>query len=153
MGQHIKGALRESNTSHTAGVLILFDLARDAAMLGATMGAGALTAGSVVGAVPGAAGIALAHWLGSPAKAASIRAFTKSYQGWLGSPTPARAAAFRIATRNLANNLGMPVEEIAKRVAGVPDPHTLPPGFTIDQDNNPPPQRGPQMRTPMTAGD
>ena len=37
MSQHIKSALRESNTSHTARVLILFYLSLYAAMLRATM--------------------------------------------------------------------------------------------------------------------
>jgi hypothetical protein len=34
----------------------------------------------------------------------------------LGHPTPARLAAFNIATRNLANNLGVPLESLAKHL-------------------------------------
>ena len=117
MGRHIKGALREWNTSHTAGVLILFDLARDAAMLAATVGTGALTVGVVVGAVPGAAAVGLAHWLASPAKAASMAAWQRAYRSVQGRPSPAQIASFNIATRNLANNLGVPAEQILKRVA------------------------------------
>lgn len=133
MGQHIKGALRESNTSHTAGVLIMFDLARDAVLLGASIGAGAVSGAAVPGMMAGGAATVFAHWLASPAKAASMGAWTRAYRGiTLGQPTPARLAVFNIATRNLANNLGIPVRNIASHVSGVPvkasDEQPSPPG-------------------------
>ena len=116
MGQHIKSSLRESNTAHTAGVLILFDLARDAALLATTAAAGTLTMGAAAGAIGGLGSMALGRWLASPAKAASMSAWTRAYRAVAGSRTPARIAAFNLATRNLSNNLGVPVETILGHV-------------------------------------
>lgn len=119
-GKHIKGALKESNTSHTAGVLILLDVAKDAALLAADLASGGLGMGSAVGAGTTAIMSTMAYWLGSPAKTASISKWVSAYRALTqgtGLQTPARLAAFNIATRNLANTLGVPVEQILKRVA------------------------------------
>lgn len=124
MGTHIKSSMRERNTSHTSTPLIMMDLARDAILGGVAVGTGAVAAGSVAGgAVMAAPAIMFAHWLSQPAIASSMSAWTRAYRvATLGQPTPARIAAFNVATRNLANNLGVPVETILKaaqrRIAG-----------------------------------
>jgi hypothetical protein len=120
LGQHLKGSLSESNTSHTAGTLIMFDLARDAILLGASIGTGALTVGAIPGLAVGGAGTLLMHWLATPAKAAAMSKFARAYRGMtLGQKTPARIAAFKIATRELATNLGIPLRNVAARAAGL----------------------------------
>jgi hypothetical protein len=116
LGSHIKRALRESNNSHTAGVLILFDLARDAILLGSTAAAGTMSGASIASGVLATPAILFAHWLSKPATASSMAAWTRARAGMLGHPTPARLAAFNIATRNLANNLGVPLESLSKHL-------------------------------------
>jgi hypothetical protein len=118
LGSHIKSALRESNTSHTAGVLILFDLTRDAILLGATAAAGTMSGATVASAALATPGIIFSRWLSNPATASSMARWTRARIGLLGHPTPARLAVFNIATRNLANNLGLPVAQVMKRLAG-----------------------------------
>src|SRR5262249_13691017 len=117
MGRHISGALRESSTSHSASLLVLLDVAKDAALLGADVASGGLGAFSAIGAGTTAGLWGLARWLGSPATASSMAAWSRARVGLLGHPTPARLAAFNIATRNLAHNLGVPVQSITKRLA------------------------------------
>lgn len=119
--KHLGKALRETNTSHTAGSIILFDLARDAILLGASLGSGAAVGAGMLGSAAAATpGLIFAKWLSSPAKVASMSAWTRAYRGiTLNQPTPARIAAFNIATRNLANNLGVPVQNILKRVSAM----------------------------------
>jgi hypothetical protein len=117
MGEHIKGALRESNTSHTAGVLMLFDVARDAILLGATMAAGTMSGTTMAGGALATPGLVFMHWLARPAVASSMARWARARQalydyGW----TPARLAAFNLATRNLANTLGVPPELFARHV-------------------------------------
>ena len=108
MGSHIKSSMRERNTSHTSNVLILWDLARDAVMTGAAVGAGVVSGASVVASGLGATpAIALAHWLSSPAKAASMAAWSRAYRAFSNNPSPARIGGLTMATRNMANNLGL----------------------------------------------
>ena len=114
-GQHLGKALEESNTSHTSGPLLAWEALKDLAELGTAVVAGHATMGTAATAVGMGAGGLLGTWLASPAKTAAIRAFTKSYGAWRVSPTPARAAVFKVATRNLAHNLGVPVEQITSR--------------------------------------
>lgn len=125
MGEHIKGALRYSNTSHTASVLVLLDLAKDAALLGADIASGGLGLGSAVGAGTSVGLWGLTHWLASPAKTASMAAWMRSYRALALERTPARAAAFKIATRNMANTIGLDVGKTitaAERlIAGSPE--------------------------------
>jgi hypothetical protein len=117
MGSHIKGALRESNTSHTASVLVLLDIAKDAALLGADIASGGLGMGSAIGAGTSAAAVTLGRWLATPATAASIGAWTRAYRAvTLGRPSPARMAMFNGATRNLAHNLNIPAQRLLERV-------------------------------------
>jgi hypothetical protein len=123
MGQHIKSSLRERNTSHTSTPLIMWDLARDAIMTGAAVGAGVVSGMSVVGS--GAAAlpaIVLAHWVSSPARAASMAAWARAYRAYVVNPSPARIGVMTIATRNLANTLGLDpnvmVKAIQSRIAG-----------------------------------
>lgn len=108
MGTHIKSSMRERNTSHTSTPLIMWDLARDAIMTGAAVGMGAVSGASVLSSGAMAAPIILfMHWLASPARASSMAAWARQYQGIVTRPTPARVATFKLATRNLANNLGL----------------------------------------------
>jgi hypothetical protein len=117
LGEHIKRALRTSNTSHTSNTLIFFDLARDAIMLGVGVGTGAVTGGSMVtGGLAAAPAVLFTHWLASPARASSMAAWNRARIGMIGHPTPIRLAAFNLATRNLSHNLGVPVESILKRL-------------------------------------
>jgi hypothetical protein len=114
MGQHIKGALRESNSSHTSNALILFDLARDAVLVGGGVAMGVVSGASVAtGGAAAAPAVLFARWLASPATATSMSRWSTAYRAMtLGQPTPARIAAFNIASRNLANNLGLPVDKV-----------------------------------------
>jgi hypothetical protein len=119
LGSHIKKALRDTNTSHTSNVIILFELAKDAIIFAAAGGFAHLMAAPVMaGAAAATPAVLFAHWLSSPATASSMAAWSRARVGMLGHPTPARLAAFNIASRNLANNLGMPVESVIKRIAG-----------------------------------
>jgi hypothetical protein len=117
MGGHIKGALRESTTSHSAGLLVLLDVAKDAALLGSDIASGGLGAGSAIGAGTTAGVWMLARWLGNPAIASSAAAWNRARLGYLGHPTPTRLAVFNIATRNLSHNTGVPAEHILSRSA------------------------------------
>jgi hypothetical protein len=108
MGQHIRGALRESNTSHTAGVLIMFDLARDAILLSASAAAGTMTGATMVGGALGAPSVLLAHWLSRPAVASSMARWNHARTAWLLGKTAGKLAVYMIATRNLAHTLGVP---------------------------------------------
>ena len=118
MGTHIKGALRESSTSHSASLLVLLDVAKDVALLSTDIASGGLGAGSAIGAGTTAGLWVLARWLGNPAQASSMGAWTRAYRAILGNQTPARMSAFQIATRNLSNNLGISLEDIAKHIGG-----------------------------------
>jgi hypothetical protein len=47
------------------------------------------------------------------AKASAVSAWARAYSGLtLNQPNPARIAAFKIATRNLANNIHVPFDRI-----------------------------------------
>jgi hypothetical protein len=116
LGAHIKRSLRETNSSHTANVLIWFDLARDAIVLGASGMAGTMGPGVIGGAAMATPGLALMHWLSRPASASAMAKWARARAG-MAQPTPARIAVFNLATRNLSNNLGVPVETIMKRLA------------------------------------
>lgn len=120
LGSQIKRALRESNTSHTANVLIWFDLARDGILLAASGVAGTIGTGTIAGAALGAPGVLMMRWLSSPAKASAMAKWSRARIGMINHPTPARLAAFNLATRNLSNNLGVPVQSILKRIASPP---------------------------------
>jgi len=108
MGEHIKGALANANTSHTSDMMILWDVLRAAGEGTVAVGAGLVSPTAGVGL---AASFALPHaltlWLASPAKAASMAAWNRSYRALVLERTPARISAFKIATRNMANTLGL----------------------------------------------
>jgi hypothetical protein len=116
LGKHIKGAVRESNSSHTAGVLILFDLAQDAIILGATMTAGTMSGETAVAGALATPAIIFAHWLASPAAASSMTRWLRTRAAWNATKTAAALGSFNLATRNLANTLGIPQERIARHV-------------------------------------
>jgi hypothetical protein len=124
MGRHIRGALSATSRGQSGGLIVLLDVAKDAVLLardvtlGAAEGGSPLGWGTAIGAGT-TAGLYTAAWLlGNPARAASAGAFARAYQAiTLGRPTPARAAAFNIATRNLAHTLNVPVETVLRRAA------------------------------------
>lgn len=119
MGQHIKGAMRERNTSHTATPLIMWDLARDAIMTGAAVAGGIVSGVSVLGSAAAAMpAVVFAHWLSSPAKAASMARWSRAYTAWRTTADVARTAQLRIATRNLANTLGLPMQQVLEHLSG-----------------------------------
>lgn len=119
LGSHIKKALRDTNTSHTSNVIILFELAKDAIIFAAAGGFAHLMSGPVIaGAAAATPAVLFSHWLSGPATASSMAAWSRARIGMLGHPTPARLAVFNIASKNLANNLGVPVESVMKRIAG-----------------------------------
>lgn len=120
MGTHIKSALKESSSSHSASFLVFLDLAKDAALLGADVMSGGLGLGTLAGAGSSAGIGVLARWLGNPATASSMAAWSRARVGMLNHPTPIRLAAFNLATRNLSHNLGVPVESILKRFTALP---------------------------------
>jgi hypothetical protein len=108
LGSHIKGALRESNTSHTAGAVILFEVAQHLASAVASGELSHLVSGqSMAGYGVAGAGLLFSHWLASPAKASSIAAWARARANLRADATPTRQAVFSIATRNLANTLGI----------------------------------------------
>ena len=73
---------RAQYVSHVRTILILWDLARNTAMLGVGAAAGVVSGASVVGGAAGAVpAVVLMHWLSSPAKAASVAAWAKAYRG------------------------------------------------------------------------
>jgi hypothetical protein len=114
MGKHIKRALSESSTSHSASMLVLLDVAKDVALLTHDVMSGGLGAGAAIGAGTTAGVWLLTKWLASPATASSAAAWARARAGLLANPTPARQGVFNIATRNLAHTLGVPVENIIK---------------------------------------
>jgi hypothetical protein len=114
MGRHIRGALRESSTSHSAGIVVLLDVAKDAVLLGGDLASGGLGLASAVGAGTTAGLWMLARWLGNPAQASSMNRWLQAHRALADSATAGRLAAFNVATRNLANTLGIPQERIAR---------------------------------------
>jgi hypothetical protein len=117
MGEHIKSSMRERNTSHTSTPLIMWDLARDAILTGAALGAGVVSGASVLGSAALAAPVVLlAHWLSSPARAASMAAWSRAYQAFVSQPSPGRIGVLTVATRNLANTLGLDANAMVKAI-------------------------------------
>jgi hypothetical protein len=114
LAEHVKTADKLRNTSNTAGALILFDLLRSGVELGIGYGAG-VVGGHEVGMAAGglALGEMFGRYLASPARAASLSRWTQAYRAiTLNQPTPARIAAFKVATRNLANTVDIPFDRI-----------------------------------------
>lgn len=116
MGKQIKGAMRGKNTSHTSTPIIMYDLAHDAIVGGVAAARGLIKPSEMIGAaVTAVPGLLFMHWLAKPSIASSMGAWARAYRvATLGAPTPARLAAFNLATRNLASNLGVPVEDILR---------------------------------------
>jgi hypothetical protein len=121
MFDHIGVGRKDVNVSKTANALLGIEMLSKIGELGiATIGGlveptAALKAVGTL-AIPDTIGFILA----SPAKAASTRAYLSAYRGLMEKPTPARTAAFKPATRNLGNNLGVPAEKLAQVTAESP---------------------------------
>src|SRR5262249_38706820 len=118
LGRHLKNADQYVNTSNTAGALILFELAKTAAEVGVGVGMGVVSPGAGASTAAGALGAyALARYLAKPATAAAMSAWAKAYRAvTLGTPRPAQIAVLSTATRNLANNLGLPAETVVRTI-------------------------------------
>jgi len=114
LGQHIKGALGESNTSRTAHAVIAFDVLKTAVEGAVAVGVGALSPVSGGATAAGFIGAnLLTRFLATPAKAASMAKWSNSFQLLRNlGPNASRVTQFNIATRNLANNLGIGVQSI-----------------------------------------
>jgi hypothetical protein len=118
LAEHVKVADKLRNTSNTAGAMIMFDVLRAVAELGLSAAAGILTgheAASAAATIGG--GMALGAFMASPAKVASFSRWTQAYRALtLNQPTPARIAAFKVATRNLANTVGIPFDRLMAEI-------------------------------------
>lgn len=116
LGRHLKNADKYVNNSNTAGALILFELAKTGVETAAAVTMGILSPAAGAAAATGAAGAyALTRYLASPAKAAAMSAWTKAYKTvTFGAPSYAKIGVFNAATKNLANNLNLPVETVMK---------------------------------------
>jgi hypothetical protein len=118
MGRHIGEAMQDTSTSHSSNWLAMLDMFKDIALLthdltaSGNFGRESLIAGATTAAMYGSAWM-----LGNPARIASTGAFMRAYRALTFGPTPARTAAFKIATRNLANTLGVPVDKMMQTVS------------------------------------
>lgn len=139
MGQHIKTALAESSSSHSANLLVAFEVLKELAAMAVELHTGGLGMG-VAGALGGSGAVyTLTHWLANPVQARALSNWTRAYRTIsLGQPSPARIAAFKLASRNLANNLNIPIERIAEAVQ-----KHLPAAAQEPADNKGPKQPGP----------
>jgi hypothetical protein len=116
LGKHIKKALRDTNTSHTANAIILFELMQDTAVLAASGALAHLVSAPVLaGAAAATPALAFAHWLSSPASASAAAKWARARVGYYGHPTPARLAAYSLAVKNLSNNIGVPIGVITQK--------------------------------------
>lgn len=118
LAEHVRDADSLRNHSNTSGSLILFEMMKTIAELGIATGAGAVGPKEFITTAGGiAAGQTFGWLMGNPARAASLSAFTRAYRAITANqPTPARVAAFRVATRNLANNIHIPYDRIVSIV-------------------------------------
>ena len=117
MGTHIKRALETANRSHTGGTLIAWDALKTAAEGAIAAGAGAIGPHQFALSIGTfATANLLTRWLASPAKAASIAAWSRNMRAIQQNPTPGRMATFKIATRNLANTLGIDSGAFTQRI-------------------------------------
>lgn len=119
LGQHIKRSLRQTTTSHSAGLLVLLEVAKDSAALAVDIAAGGGGAFSAAGAASSVALWTLAHWLGNSAQASSMAAWARAYNNVALRPIPARMAAFKLATRNMANTLNLDPIKVMRKIEGV----------------------------------
>jgi hypothetical protein len=117
MGEHIKQALEATSSSHSSNWFEMFETVKDIFLLGEMASTGHIGAKKIIGGV-GSTGMMLgAGWIiGNSARTASLSAWTRAYQGLTLSPTPARIATFNMATRNLANTLGIPMEKLTSSI-------------------------------------
>lgn len=114
LGNHLKDAGKFTNSAHTGSIILLLDVAKDAALLTHDLAQnGELGVGAAIGAGTSVAMPLLARWLASPKTAAPMSRFVTAYRALtLNQPSPARVSAFKVATRQLANNINVPYERI-----------------------------------------
>lgn len=114
LGEHLKDADKYRNTSNSGGVIVMFEVLQGMIETALAVASGLVKPVTAVkGAATGAAGMLLAGYLASPAKTAAINSWVKAYRGATrGAATSAQKAVFVVATRNLANNLGIPANDL-----------------------------------------
>lgn len=119
LGGYLKDAGKFTNSSHTGSIIVLMDVAKDAALLfHDVVQSGSLGMGTVAGAGSTLGAFFLTKWLASPKTVASMSRWTSVYRALtLNQPTPARIAAFKVATRTLANNIDIPFDRIMERAS------------------------------------
>jgi hypothetical protein len=116
LASHITGALRQENVSRTAAGLLVYEVLTNIGELGyetATTGDISYGGHAAVSLAPAAA---LAWVLGNSARASSLARFMRSYNAARVQPTPGRIAGFKLATRNMANTLGLDPARLWGRV-------------------------------------
>jgi hypothetical protein len=101
MGKHLKGALKETNTSHTANVLLLQELMEKFGEFVGEALTGKLSAKKAIELAAFPATWGLTRYLASPAKAKAMNKWLQAFRNYTVGPTPARSAAFNEATRFL----------------------------------------------------
>jgi hypothetical protein len=118
MGRHIGEAMAEKSSSHSSNWLAMFDVLKDVALLAHDFGAHGVGLGpeSVVAAASTGGMYAWAWLLGNSARVNATSHFMQAYMNVTGSQTPARIAAFKIATRNLANTLNVPADRLIESI-------------------------------------
>jgi hypothetical protein len=121
LAEHVKNADKLRNTSNTAGAMIMFDMLHAAVEGGIALAAGVLTGHEAAVTLGGiGAATAFGAFMASPAKVASFSRWMQAYSGLtLNQPTPMRIAAFKIATRNLANTVGIPFDRLMSAIGQV----------------------------------
>ena len=146
LGKHVKAALRQSNTSHTGSFIMLLDIAKDAALLGHDIASGGVGVPTMIGAGSTAILGGIGFWLGNAAKASSMASWTRAYNAAAQRSTPARIAAFKVATRNMANTLGLDPAKVTRHIegtiAGKADTSEPQPGPKGDKQQQAVPQAG-----------
>lgn len=115
MGEHVKGALRESSTSHSANLLVLMEVAREAWEIAhGLVTTGHLGAGALAGSAAAPASLVLTHWLATPSSASSMARWSAAHNAYVRRPSRITEAGFAIATRNLSHTVGVPAESIIR---------------------------------------
>jgi hypothetical protein len=110
MGKQLKGALKETNTSHTANALLAFEMMEKMAELGMEAASGHLSQSTLFGTGATMAAWPVARFLASPAKAKAMSNWSRAHRAMGLGEAPVRRAAFNEATRQLGHELGIVID-------------------------------------------
>jgi hypothetical protein len=136
LGTTVRGVTREENVSQSGNAMIAYGvLSSLPAIIGGA--AAVYETGSLPESGYGAAAAAAplyvgAYLLGRPVAARASANWLQRATAALDNPTPVRIAGFKVATRNLAHNLGLDADQLWRQVersiSGQPQaPEGLPP--------------------------